>query len=52
MIRILFLIHLAGLALMHNLAITFYFYWQYPWFDILDAFLGRCSGCTGGGYAS
>lgn len=40
MIRILFLIHLAGLALMHNLAITFYFYWQYPWFDILMHFWG------------
>ncbi len=40
MTRIVFLINLAGLALMHNLAINFYLYWQYQWFDILMHFWG------------
>ncbi len=40
MIRIAFLISFAGLALMHNIAINSYLYWQYAWFDILMHFWG------------
>lgn len=35
-----FLIATSTLALVHNIATSFFLYWKYPWFDIPMHFLG------------
>ncbi len=39
-VLILFLLALITLAGVHQLALSFYLYWVYPWFDIPMHFLG------------
>ncbi len=37
---ILFFLSLAGLAMTHYLALVWYLYWMYPWFDLVMHFSG------------